>query len=118
MTPDEVRGLSDARLREHLRDLRLEIGLLRPHIETRAQRTERTIKVLRGTVLMSGGLMVATLDPSGAVLVLLGGWDWVVGISDDAKAMNKNLAMRRRVNGLNFELTLVELELRRRNSSP
>lgn len=67
---------------------------------------------------MAGGFIVATLDPLGAVLVLLGGWDWVVGISDDAKAMNKNLAMRGRINDLNTELNLVELEFKRRNLRP
>jgi len=73
MTPDEVRNLSDARLREHLRDLQLEIALLAPFIETKEERTQRTIKVIRGTVLMAGGLVFAAFEPSGAVLALLGG---------------------------------------------
>jgi hypothetical protein len=114
MTPDEVRSLSDARLREHLRDLRLEIGLLAPFIEAREERTQRTIKVIRGTVLMAGGLVFATFEPAGAILALLGGWDWIVGISDDAKAMNQNLAMRRKINDLNAELDVIESEFRRR----
>jgi ribosomal protein L29 len=115
MAAEELRDLSDVELKERLRDVRLTIGLLGPQIETRKKRKSRTIKVIRGTVLMAGGFIAATIDPLGLTLVLFGGWDWVEGIADDAKATNKDVAMRRKINELNAELDLIEFELRQRN---
>jgi hypothetical protein len=65
--------------------------------------------------LTTGGFIAATIDPLGILLVLLGGWDWVEGISGDAKATNKDIAMRKKISELNAELDLVELELKHRN---
>jgi hypothetical protein len=115
MAAVDLPGLSDSELLERLQALRLQIALLEPDIEDRKDRRRRTIKIVRGTILAAGGFLGATVDPMGLFLVLLGGWDWVEGISDDATEMNKNLAVRRRVNELAAQLDEIELELRKRN---
>jgi hypothetical protein len=115
MAAVDLPGLSDTELLERLRDLRLQIALLAPDIETREDRRRRTTKIVRGTILAAGGFIGATIDPMGLMLVLLGGWDWVEGISDDANEMNKNLALHKRVVELNNELGEIDVELRRRN---
>jgi hypothetical protein len=110
----DLRDLTDAALIEYLRDLRLRIALLGPQIETAKDRRGRTIKVLRGTVLTAGGFLAATIDPLGLLLVLLGGWDWVENISDDATTMNRDLTLRRQMNALGAELEAVRSEMVRR----
>src|SRR5947209_3538071 len=115
MAAEQLGNLSDAELNDRLREMRLTVGLLGPQIETRKERRNRTMKVVRATVLTAGGLIAATIDSLGLLLVLLGGWDWVDGISGDAKATNKDIAMRRRISEVNAELDLIEFELRRRH---
>jgi hypothetical protein len=104
MAAEELRNLSDAELSERLRDVQLTIGLLGSQIETKNERRNRTIKVIRGTILTAGGFIVATIDSLGLLLVLLGGWDWVDGISGDAKSTNKDVAVRGKIYELNAEL--------------
>src|SRR5581483_2346882 len=106
--------LSDRELNEYLLRLNQRIADLAPRLDTPRERNRRTVKVLRGTILIAGGLFTATVDPIGVVLLLLGGWDWAEGISDDAETMNRGLAVRRQMNELEAELDEVEAELRRR----
>jgi hypothetical protein len=80
MAAVDLRDLSDVELIDHLRDLRLQIALLEPNIETWKDRRRRTIKIVRGTILTAGGFIGATIDPLGLLLVVLGGWDWVEAI--------------------------------------
>jgi hypothetical protein len=64
--------------------------------------------------LTAGGFLAATIDPLGLLLVLLGGWDWVENISDDANTMNRDLKLRRQMNELGAQLDAVESEMVRR----
>ncbi len=118
MAEVDLRRLSDDELKDYLRDLTIRIALLEPHLETSEDRRRRTVKIVRGTILSAGGFLGAEKSPLGFLLVLLGGWDWIEAISDDAKATNKNLVIRRGINALNAELDDVERELRRRNPAP
>lgn len=114
MAPIDLRGITDIELLEQLRNLRLRIALLEPHIDTARDRTRRTTKIVRGTILTAGGFLAATIDPLGLLLVVLGGWDWVDTISDDADTTNRGLAVRRQINALEAELDEIESELVRR----
>jgi hypothetical protein len=112
--PVDLRGLSDAELIEHLRDVRLRIAVLEPQIETRTNRIRRTIKAVRGTFLTVGGFLTLTADLFGFLLVLLGWWDWIETIADDARETNRGLAVRRAMAKLALELDKVQMELGRR----
>jgi hypothetical protein len=81
--------LSDRHLVDHARDLAYRIGALEGQLESSAARRKRTVKIVRSTILISGGLLGATLvDFLGLVITVLGFWDCVEAIRDDATAMN------------------------------
>jgi hypothetical protein len=106
---------SDRELVEYARDVVYRIGALEGQIESPAARRKRTLKLIRSTILISGGLVGATLvDLLGLVITVLGFWDCVEAIRDDADAMNRQQQLRRIVSGLADELNAIEAEFRRR----
>ena len=107
--------LSDHELVEYARDLAYRVGSLEGQIESAAARRKRTIKIIRSTILISGGLVGATLvDLLGLVITALGLWDCVEAIQDDATTMNRQHQLRRTVSSLTAELNEIETEFRRR----
>lgn len=64
---------------------------------------------------MSGGLLGAALvDLLGLVITVLGFWDCVEAIRDDAAAMNRQHELHHIVSSLADELNTIEAEFRRR----
>jgi hypothetical protein len=117
-TPD-LSSLSDTELSEHISRLNLRIAELAPQLDTSRDQRRRTVRIVRGTILTAGGLFTAgTVDLLGILLVILGCWDWAEGISDDAEATNRGLAVRRRMNEFEAELEVIATELRRRGYLP
>jgi hypothetical protein len=113
--PLNLADLSDRDLVAYTRDLVYRIGTLEGQMESAAARRRRTVKIVRSTILISGGLLGATLiDLLGLVIAVLGLWDCIEAIQDDATAMNRQREMRRTVSNLAGELNAVEAEFRRR----
>lgn len=113
--PSNLAELSDRELIDYARDLAYRIGALEGQIESPVARRKRTVKIIRSTILISGGLVGATLvDLLGLVITVLGFWDCVEAIRDDAAAMNRQDELRRIFSRLAGELNAIEAEFRRR----
>ena len=113
--PSDFAELSDRELVEYARDLAYRIGTLEGQLESGPARRKRTIKIIRSTILISGGLIGATIvDLLGLVITVLGLWDCVEAIQEDAAAMNRQNQIRRIVSSLTDELNAIEAEFRRR----
>lgn len=113
--PPNLAELSDRELVDYARDLAYRIGALDGQVETSGSRRKRTFKIIRSTILISGGLVGATLvDLLGLVITVLGFWDCIEAIQDDAVAMNRQLESRRTISNLANELNAIEVEFRRR----
>jgi hypothetical protein len=66
------------------------IAVLGPQIEPRVHERKRTIKIVRSTGLMAGGLLTATVvDLWGLIISLLGAWDCIEAVEDDVREMNR-----------------------------
>lgn len=106
---------SDRELVEYVRDLAYRIGELEGQIESAPARRKRTVKIIRSTILISGGLIGATVvDLLALVIAILGLWDCVEAIQEDAAAMNRQHQLRYAVSVLAADLDAVEAEFRRR----
>jgi hypothetical protein len=106
---------SDRELVEYARDLAYRIDALGGQIESAAARRKRTVKIIRSTILISGGLVGATVvDLLALVITVLGFWDCVEAIQEDAAATNRQRQLRLVVSDLADELSAIEDELRRR----
>jgi hypothetical protein len=113
--PADLRDLSDRDLGLYAHDVFHRISALEAQIESPASRRKRTVKIVRSTILMSGGLMAASfVDLLALILTLLGIWDCIEALQDDAAAMNRQLELRRTIRGLESELTAIEAEFERR----
>ena len=110
-------ALSDRDLANQIRELRLQIVALEAQIEPPAAHSQRTVKLARGTFLTVGGFLTATFNPLGIALVIVGAWDWVDAIVDDAEAMNRGIALRRTIADLSQKLSVAEAEFRKRNNA-
>lgn len=113
--PSNFAELSDRELVQYARDLAYRIGALEGQLESAAARRKRTVKIIRSTILISGGLVGATLvDLLGLVITVLGLWDCVEAVQEDAAAMNRQHELRRIVSSLAAEVNAIEAEFRRR----
>jgi len=72
------------------------------------------MKLIRGTFLATGGFLTATIDILGIVLVVVGLWEWIDVVVEDANAMNDRNALRRRISDLSVQLVAAEMEFRTR----
>jgi len=59
-------------------------------------------------------LLTVAFDVIGTILVLLGIWDWVEAVQDDATTAHRRLALRRELAKLELDLAAASVELRRR----
>jgi hypothetical protein len=113
--PPNFAELSDRELVEYARDLAYRIGALDAQIESAAARRKRTVKIIRSTILISGGLVGATVvDLLALVITVLGLWDCVEAIREDVAVMNRQHQLRRIVSNLADELSAIEAEFHRR----
>jgi hypothetical protein len=104
-------GLSDPELANLIRNLAVRIAVLAPQIEPRVHARKRTIKIVRSTALMAGGLLTATVvDLVGLIISLLGVWDCIEAVEDDVREMNREHAARRSLVQLEMELAAAEAE--------
>jgi hypothetical protein len=103
--------LSDAELQTHAENLRVRVDAIGVRIQAVPTLRSRNLKVLRATFLTAGGFFVATFDPLGGLLLLIGAWDWVESISDDAAVMNAENQLRREEDEIEKDLDKVEAEL-------
>jgi hypothetical protein len=111
----DLRGLSDRELGNYVRDTVLRIARLESQIEPAAARRKRTVKIVRSTILMGGGLLAATVvDLLALIIALLGLWDCFEAIEDDVRTMNRQHELRRVLIGLESELDALEAEIERR----
>jgi hypothetical protein len=109
-----MQDLSDRELANLIRDLRVQIAELEPHIDSATDVRRRTMKLIRGTFLATGGFLTATIDILGIVLVVVGLWEWIDVVVEDANAMNDRNALRRRISDLSVQLVAAEMEFRTR----
>jgi hypothetical protein len=103
---------SGADLRAQLRELVIESTLLEAQIESRAETRKRTFRLIRGTALNVAGFALA--EPTGGWSVLVcavGLWDWADALGEDARIMNQQIAIRRRVDELKRRLDDIQSEL-------
>lgn len=114
MPPPDLRAFSDRDLSHYARDLAYRIAALEARIEPATASRKRTIKIVRSTVLMGGGLLAATLDLFALIITLLGVWDCIEAVHEDVATMNEQHELRRTVIGLQVEMDAIEAEFQRR----
>ena len=115
----DLRSLSDRELGNHVRDVVLRIAVLEVQIEPVAARRARTIKIVRSTILMGGGLLAATLiDFLALIITVLELWDCIEAIEHDVRTMNHQHELWRVLIELENELDALEAEIERRRSTP
>lgn len=112
----DLGDLSDRELTDHIRILERDIAALGAQIEPAAVRRKRTIKIVRATFLTAGGFFAASFDFLGIALTLLGVWDWVEVFVDDAREMNRQIALHRALKELESRFDAAQEELLRRLS--
>ena len=118
MVPDglDFSALSDVALRNEIRLLETEIAVCNAQIEPKASEIKRSRRIARGTFLTVAGFFGLTLDLISGVIALVGFFDWIDGLREDASATNMQLKLRRRLPTLKDRLALLEAEVRRREA--
>lgn len=112
----ELRDLSDRELTDHIRNLERDIAAFGAQIEPAAAKRKRTVKIVRATVLTAGGFFAASFDFLGTVFILLGVWDWAEVFVDDAREMNRQIALRRALQELESRFDAAQEEFLQRLS--
>ena len=110
----DIAHLSGRELGELIRDLTVEIAAFQGQVEQDAGARKRTWRLVRSTILMTGGFFGAAVDLWALTLAALGIWDWIDSVSEDAVLTNRQLAISRRLSDLEFKLATATLELRKR----
>jgi hypothetical protein len=111
--PDPT-GLSDEEFNDFIWELRLRIAANKAQLDPRQARRKHTLKIVRGTVLTVGGLVGATLDWLAGILTVVGAWDWVDALAEDARITNRQLELQRDLTVLENQLTAAAAEFQRR----
>ncbi|HEY2757625.1 MAG TPA: hypothetical protein VGJ01_18000 [Pseudolabrys sp.] len=119
MLPDEpaLESLSDIEIKDRIRQLELEIAACEGRVETDADEARRSRRLARGTFLTAAGFFGLTLDPISAVIILVGFFDWMEALRDDARQTNLKAALTWQSAKLKAQLELVEAEVRRRTGN-
>ncbi len=117
---DDLKNLSDDELLNLIHDLQIETDTLLPFIDDDRIWNQRTVKLIRGTILTAGGFFGAAFDALSLLLVLVGFIDWLEAITDDARAFNRHLSLQQRMVALRDRINAAAAELarRRRASNP
>jgi hypothetical protein len=110
----ELDTLSDIELRDHIRVLELEIAACEARINPDAEELKRSRRLGRGTFLMAAGFLGLSLDPISALVAVVGFFDWVEALRDDAAQANSRSLLRRQSIHLKTQLALLENEVERR----
>ena len=82
--PQDLQRPSDRELINFVHDLRVQIAVSEARLEPASAFRRRNLKLVRGTLLASGGLIGATLEPLVAILTIVGLWDWIDAIVDES----------------------------------
>jgi multidrug efflux pump subunit AcrA (membrane-fusion protein) len=112
--PADLAVLSDHDLHRLARELKTEIAIRQAQIEAPSAERKATRRILRGTFLTAAGFFGLSLDPLSGVIALVGLWDWVEVLRDDAEAANRQMRLRADRQRLAHRLTALEAEIRRR----
>ena len=83
--PSDLTNLSDRDLGNVICDLAIEIAVCEARLDPPIAARRRTAKLIRSTFLTFGGALAATMEPHVAILVLVGFWERVETITDDAR---------------------------------
>jgi hypothetical protein len=110
----ELTAYSIEELGNLIRDLRLQIVVYQAQLEVPTASRQRTIKIIRNTILTAGGIYGATFTLAAAILAVLGFWDWIDTIRSDVATMNRQIRFRRALTDLTQQLIAAESELDRR----
>ena len=113
----EWRGLSDHELGKFIHDLRLRIATCEARLEPRGAGRQRSLKLARGAFLTAGGLLGSAFDLLALSLVVVGVWDLIAAVVDDATATNRQVELRRDLIELELTLAAASIELRQRSST-
>ena len=110
----ELSTLSDIELRDQIQLLELEIAACAARISTDAEEQKRSRRLARGTFLTAAGFFGLALDPISAVVAVIGFFDWIEALHDDAAQTNSRIILRRQLVHLRAPLALLQAEVRRR----
>jgi hypothetical protein len=110
----DLKTLSDDELTAVIRDLSVQIAANRAQLEPKVIRRRRTFKLARGTFLTVGGLAGATLDWLALLLTIVGIWDWIDALAEDAAIMNRQLELLHDLAVLEEQFSAAATEFRRR----
>lgn len=114
MTATDFGSLSDDELSEEIRRLQVEIAIRRALIEPRSAERRRSVRLARGTLLTALGFFGLTLDPISGVVAVVGFFDWMEAVREDALAYNQQIRLRSDLLTLDARLAKVTAEVRRR----
>lgn len=114
--PADLARYSNQQLGNLIRDLRLQIAAYQAQLESPSAPGQRTIKVVRSTILTAGGIYGLTFTLLAALLAIIGFWDLIDTIRSDVDTMNQQLHFRRALWELTLLLDAAETELDRRMS--
>jgi len=112
----DLGALSDVELQSEIHLLEIEIATCEAQIDSDAEEAKRSRKIARGTFLTAAGFFGLTFDPISGLVVLVGFFDWIEAIRDDAVAYTLRLRMERRRMELRSHYAALESEVRRRKS--
>lgn len=98
----ELSSLTSRDLIHLVREIEGRIAICEAQLEPGSSEGRQTFRLVRGTFLIVGGFLGATFELWTLVLVLVGFWDWLDTIVDDAIITRRQLGLRR-------ELTWLEL---------
>lgn len=110
-------NLSDRELGELISELTIEIAALQEQVEPTSGSAKRTWRLVRSTILMTGGLFAATIEIWTVILALLGLWDWIDTIREDVAFTNRQNAISQQLTDLEFKLAIMTVELRKRKQA-
>jgi hypothetical protein len=106
--------LTDVALRNEIHLLEIGIAACEAQIEPDSEEAKRSRRIARGTFLTAAGFFGFSLDPISAIVAVVGVFDWIEGIRDDASAYNLRLKLRRRRIELRGRYAALQAEVRRR----
>ncbi len=113
----ELGSLSDIELRDRIRLLELEIAACSARIDTDADELRRTRRLARGTFLTAAGFFGLALDPISAVVAVVGFFDWIEALRDDAAQAKLRNSLRGDLARLKAALESLQAEVRRRTGT-
>ncbi|MFZ1883320.1 MAG: hypothetical protein WAU53_06875 [Rhodoplanes sp.] len=110
----DLGSLTDDELTEEILRLQIEIAIRRAQIEPPSAKRKRSLRLARGTLLTGLGFFGLTLDPISGIIAIVGFFDWMEAVREDAAVLNQQIRLRSDWLKLNARLEKVTAEVRRR----